>query len=126
MLTQEDKIDVELIKKTMTKKKTTLPSLRRQNWKKDRNRKDKQIIDIPTCTITELNELIYAGVRLVGDKIGVPLKNSNRNTKPGWEIWLDELDNKQKCLGRKIMQGYVGLKRLKQNRSLTLQLEGMN
>ena len=36
--------------------------------------------------ITELNKLMYAGVKLVCDKIGVPLKNTNRNPKPGWEI----------------------------------------
>ena len=33
--------------------------------------------------ITEVNELIYAGVKLVSEKIGVPHRNSNRNTKPG-------------------------------------------
>ena len=30
----------------------------------------------------ELNELIYV-VKLVYDKIGVPLKNTKRNSKPG-------------------------------------------
>ena len=33
-LTQEDKIKIELIKKIMTEKKTALPSLRNQDWKK--------------------------------------------------------------------------------------------
>ena len=36
--------------------------------------------------ITESNELIYAGTKLVSAKISVPLKNTNRNSKPGWEI----------------------------------------
>ena len=36
--------------------------------------------------ITELNELIHAGVKLNCDRIGVPLKNLNRNIKLGWEI----------------------------------------
>ena len=31
--------------------------------------------------ITELNKLIYAGAKLVSDKIGIPLRNLNRNTK---------------------------------------------
>ena len=46
MLTWEDKINVEWIKKIMTEKKTTLRSLRNQDRKKNqgRNWKDKQII----------------------------------------------------------------------------------
>ena len=39
--------------------------------------------------ITELNDLIYAGSKLVRDKIGIPLKKLKRNTKPGWRISLD-------------------------------------
>ena len=39
--------------------------------------------------ITELNVLIYIGVKLACDKTGVPLRNSNRNGKPGGEIWLE-------------------------------------
>ena len=38
--------------------------------------------------ISELNELIYAGAKLVWDKICVPLSNPNRNTKSGREIRL--------------------------------------
>ena len=34
----------------------------------------------------ELNKLINAGARLVCDKIVVSLKNTNRNSKPGWDI----------------------------------------
>ena len=37
----------------------------------------------------ELNKLIYAGTKLLCDKIGVappPKKNTNWNSKPGWEI----------------------------------------
>ena len=32
-------------------------------------------------TIMKLNELIYAGVKIVCDEIGVPQKNMNRNLK---------------------------------------------
>ena len=39
--------------------------------------------------ITELNKFIYAGAKSVFDKIGVPLKNTIRNLKPGWEIQLE-------------------------------------
>ena len=33
--------------------------------------------------ITELIELIYAGAKLVGDKIGIPQRKPNKDTKPG-------------------------------------------
>ena len=38
--------------------------------------------------ITGLNELIYAGAKIVSDKIGIPLGNPNKNTKSGWEMLL--------------------------------------
>ena len=34
MLTQEDKINIELLKKIMSDNKTKLPSFKNQNWKK--------------------------------------------------------------------------------------------
>ena len=40
--------------------------------------------------MTELNELIYAGAKLVWEKIGVPIKSTNRKSKPGWEIQLEK------------------------------------
>ena len=40
--------------------------------------------------ITELNEVLIAGVKLVGDKIDVPLRNSKRNTKSGREVRLEK------------------------------------
>ena len=36
----------------------------------------------------ELNELIYAGAKLVRDKIAISLRNPKRRTNPGWEIRL--------------------------------------
>ena len=39
--------------------------------------------------ITELNELIYAEVKLVSDKIGNPQRNPNRNTKSEWEMRIE-------------------------------------
>ena len=36
--------------------------------------------------MTELNELIYAGAKLVGEKIGIPSKSAKEKSKPGWEI----------------------------------------
>ena len=45
MITLEDKINEALMKKMMTEKKTTLPSLRNQDWKNDKveTEKSKQI-----------------------------------------------------------------------------------
>ena len=39
--------------------------------------------------ITELNELIYAGAKLVGDKIDISQRNPNKNTKSGWEMRIE-------------------------------------
>ena len=41
---------------------------------------------ISTKNITELNELIYAGVKFVSEKIGVLFKSTYKNSKPRWEI----------------------------------------
>ena len=40
---------------------------------------------------TELNELIYAGAKLICEKIVDPLKNTNRKSKPGWKFGLETL-----------------------------------
>ena len=37
---------------------------------------------IPTKNITEFNELIYAGAKLVCEKIGVLLKSTHKKSKP--------------------------------------------
>ena len=44
---------------------------------------------IPTNNITELNELIYAGVKLVGEKIRIPSKSTKKQSKQGWGIRLE-------------------------------------
>ena len=60
--------------------------LRNQNWKKvkvETKKVNKSLKHIPTDNITEINELIYAGEKLVRNKIGIPQKNLNRNAKHG-------------------------------------------
>ena len=32
---------------------------------------------------------MYAGAKLVCKKIGVPLKSTNKKSKPWWETWLE-------------------------------------
>ena len=47
--------------------------------------------NIPKKNIMELKDLIYTGVISVCGKIGVPVNNTNRKTKSGWEIRLETL-----------------------------------
>ena len=70
MLMRED-INWELIKNIMIENKIILPSLINQEKSWGRNGKGKQIIiNYPTCNMTELKELIYAGTRPVCQSAG--------------------------------------------------------
>ena len=42
-----------------------------------------------TNDITELNEIIYAWAKLVGENIGIPSKSTKKKSKPGWGIRLE-------------------------------------
>ena len=112
MRTLKDKINVGLIKKIMTKKRTWLPSFRNQGWKKVKIKTEninKLLPNIPKGNITELNDLFYAWAKLVRDKIGVPLINLDRNRKSGLDWWRN-FDSKRKCKGRENIRGYFGIK----------------
>ena len=63
-LTQEDKINVESIKKILTEKKTE------KKVNVEPEKVNRSSINIVTSNIAELNELIYVGTKLVFDKIG--------------------------------------------------------
>ena len=55
----------------MSEKKTTLPSLRNQDWRTVKSETEKVndlLTNIPTNDITELNDLIYTGAKLVCEK----------------------------------------------------------
>ena len=59
----------------MSEKKTALDSIRNQDWrtvKYDTEKVNVLLTNIQTNIITELNDLIYAVVKLVCEKIGVP------------------------------------------------------
>ena len=91
-LSQEQKINLENVKRIISSEKTILPSLRNIKWKtlKTETEKINHILPyIPTNNITELNELIYAGAKLVCEKIGIPSKSTKKQSKPGWEIRLE-------------------------------------
>ena len=71
---------------------TTLPSLRNIEWrilKKETNRINQMLPYISTNNISELNDLIYAGAKLVCEKIGVPSKSTKKQSKPGGEVRLE-------------------------------------
>ena len=68
----------EIMKRILSEKKTTLPSLRNQDWRTVKSETEKvndSRTKIPT-NITELNDLIDAEAKLVCEKIEVSLKTS--------------------------------------------------
>ena len=68
----------------MGNKKTTLPSLRNIEWRivKTETNKIKQVVPyISTNNITELNEIIYAGAKLVCEKIRIPSKSTKKKIR---------------------------------------------
>ena len=70
----------------MNSEKTTLPSLRNIEWrivKAETNKMNQVLTDISTNNITELNELIYAGAKLVCKKTGILSKSTKGKSKPG-------------------------------------------
>ena len=76
----------------MNSEKTILPSLRNIEWKtlKIETNKINHILPyIPTNNITELNDLIYAGAKLVCENIGIPSKSAKKQQKLGWKIRLE-------------------------------------
>ena len=119
----------------MTEKKITLPSLRSQDWKNvkvETEKVNKLLPNIPMDNITELSELIYAGAKLVCDKIGVPQGNPNRNTRSRWEIRLEEqikkllLEVKMQKKGKHIRIYWGKKSKIKQQISLKIQIKELN
>ena len=49
---------------------------------------------------------MYAGAKLT-DKISMHQRNPNRNTKPGWEVWLKGQINKQWEQGGSSKEGKI-------------------
>ena len=71
ILTQEEKMNVDIIKRIMSEKKTTLASLRHQDWRTVKSETDKMndlLTNIPTNDITESDDLIYVEAKLVCEK----------------------------------------------------------
>ena len=74
-LTQKQKLILKNFKRILNSEKTTLLTLRNIEWrivKAETNKVNQVLTYISTNNITELNELIYAGSKLVCEKIGIP------------------------------------------------------
>ena len=75
-LIQEQKIDFENLKRIMNEQRTTLPPRRNIEWRtiKMETEKINQVLtNLSIKNKTEVNELIYAGAKLVCEKIEVHL-----------------------------------------------------
>ena len=86
------KTNINATRKIMSEKRTTLPSLRKQDWRtiiSETEKVNDLLTNIPTNDITYLNDLIYGGAKLVCEKTGVPLKTAGRKPKPFWELRLE-------------------------------------
>ena len=88
-LSQEQQTNIENLKRIMNSENTTLPSLRNIEWRTlntETNRINQMLPYISTNKISELNHLIYAGAKLVFEKIGVPSKSTKKHSKPRWKF----------------------------------------
>ena len=76
----------------MNSEKITLPSLKRIEWRiigTEKNKVNQVMTYVSTNNISELNELIYAGAKLVCEKCGIPSKTMKVKSKPEWEFPLE-------------------------------------
>ena len=74
-------VNLENLKRIMNSEKTTLPSLRNIEWrtvKTEKNEINQVQPYISTNNITELNKLIYIGVKLDCEKIDITSKSTNK------------------------------------------------
>ena len=117
----------------MSSEKSILPSLRNTEWKTlkiETNKINHILLYIQTNNITELNELIYAGARLVCEKIGIPSKSTKKQSKQGWEIRLEtqikKKIRKQALMTRKTCAEISGKKEQATWRKIIVQPEKIN
>ena len=90
-ITQEEKNECRDYEKNYVCKENILSSLRNQDWKTVKVETEKisdLLTSIPTNNITDLNNLIYTGAKLVSKKVGFLLKKKTKMAKQGWEIKL--------------------------------------
>ena len=133
-LSQEQKLNLKNIKKIMNSEIITLPSLRNIEWRivrTETNKVNQVLTYISTNNITELNELIYAGAKLVCEKIRIPSKSMKEKSKPGWEFRLEtqikNLRKQAKMIKQKKDAGTITNRKEKITQEKpTIQLEKIN
>ena len=129
ILTQEQKLILKNLKRILNSEKTTLPSLRNIEWrivKAETNKVNQVLTYIPTNNITDLNELVYAGAKLLCENIGIPSKNTKAKSKPGWEFRLEtQIENLRKQLKvlKQKKKAEINGKEKTTQEKLTVQLE---
>ena len=129
---EEQKVNLENVKRIMNSEKTILPSLRNIEWKtlKIETNKINHILPyIPTNNITELKKSIYAGAKLVCENIGIPSKSMKKQQKPGWEIRLESQIKKLRKQAQMMKRGAEisgGKKEQTTWGKITVQLEEIN
>ena len=130
-LTKEQKLIQRNVKRILNSEKTTLPSLRNIEWrivKAEKNKVNQVLTYISTNNITELNELIYSGAKLVCEKIGIPSKIIKEKSKPVWEFQLEtQIKNLRKQLKVIKQKKNAGINRNRKEKTtqekFTIQLE---
>ena len=117
----------------MNREKTNEPSLRNIEWrtfKTETNKINQMLPYISTNNITELNVPIYAGAKLVCEKIGIPTKSTKKQSKPGWEIWLETQIKNLRKQAKMVKQKDRGICRNRKEKTtrekITVQLEEIN
>ena len=117
----------------MNSEKITLPSLRNIKWKivkAETNKVNQVLTYISTNNLTELNNLIYTGVKLVCEKIGIPSKSTKEKSKPAWEFRLEtqirNLRKQAKMIKQKKDAGISRNRKKTTQQKLKKQLEEIN
>ena len=101
---QEQKLNLENLKRIMNSEKITLPSLRNIEMgivRAETNKVNQVLTYISTNNITELNELINARAKLLCEKIGISSKRKKEKSKPGSEFRQETQRKQAKILKQK-------------------------
>ena len=94
-MSKKEKAYIDTVKRIMSEKKTTLPSLRNQDWRTVKSETEKVndlLTNIPTNDTTELNDLIYAGAKLISKKSQATLEDDRQKvkTRVGIQTWITD------------------------------------
>ena len=92
---KREKTNIDAIRGIISEKKTTLPSLRNQDWRTVKSKTEKVndlLTNIPTNDITELNDWKYAGAKLICEKNRGPLEDHRKKikTRVGTQTWITD------------------------------------